>query len=151
MNDEFYMMLALKEAQKAEEMFINRSDYHVSSLLYKDMPKAFSAADFSIIFYKRLLSGQGCSPIKLGESLACGTPVVINSGIGDSEEIISHRGTGYIIKDFSTLEYQAAFDKMNELTQLREQVKEKCRQTAIKFFSLAEAAEKYMNVYRRLK
>ena len=137
--------------KKAEEARIDRSDYHMSSLAYRDMQKAFSIADFSIIFYKRLLSGKGCAPIKFGESLACGTPVVINSGIGDLEEIVSHGNTGYVVKDFSTLEYQAAFDKMNELVLNREEVKTECRQTAVKLFSLDDATEKYMNVYKRLK
>jgi len=137
--------------KETEVAHINKSDYHVSSLAHRDMQKAFSAADFSIIFYKRLLSGEGCAPIKLGESLACGTPVVINSGIGDSEGIISHGNVGYVIKDFSTLEYQAAFDRMNELTLNREEVKTKCRQTAIKLFSLGDATEKYMHVYKRLE
>ena len=73
---------------------LDPEDYSADNLDFSDIPGALSGSDMSVMFYKRELSGAGCSPIKFAESLACGLPVVVNSGIGDTGEIIKKEGIG---------------------------------------------------------
>ncbi|MFH1593967.1 MAG: glycosyltransferase family 4 protein [Candidatus Omnitrophota bacterium] len=136
--------------KKALSFGIRAADYRVDTLHYKDMPEAFSRANFSLIFYNRKLSGIGCSPIKLGESLACGVPVVINSGIGDCDRIIRDYDVGAVIEEFSHEEYERAYEKIKALIGDREAVKKRCRKIAEDLFSLDAAVEKYKEIYSKL-
>ncbi len=129
---------------------IKNTWYSLESLDYRDMPAAFCESDLSVIFYNRPLSGKGCSPIKLSESLACGTPVVINSGIGDCDNIVESNNVGVVIKDFSQEEYTRAYEKMRELMSQKESTALRCAEVAKKIFSLASGVKAYQNIYERL-
>lgn len=129
---------------------IKKTWYRLEALDHKDMPKAFSEADLSVIFYNRPLSGIGCSPIKLAESLACGIPVVINAGIGDCDDIVEHNNVGVVIKDFSQEEYKRASHKMLELVSQKESTALRCAEVAKKMFSLDAGIAAYQNIYERL-
>lgn len=127
------------------------SDYSIGPLDHKDIPEALSAADFSIIFYKRKLSGEGCSPIKLAESLACGVPVIINAGIGDSADIVKRYDAGVVLNDFKEEEYRRAIQEMKRLMRDKAAVRSRCAEAAKAFFSLDMATKRYDTVYERAK
>ena len=137
--------------KSARNLNIDKKDYCVDRLSYEEMPGAFHSADFSIIFYKRKLSAKGCSPIKVGESLACGIPIIINSGVGDCDRIIKENDVGVVIKNFSEYEYEKAFDKMSKILDNRDDTANRCKSVARKLFSLDEGVEKYKEIYTRLK
>lgn len=129
---------------------VDRADYAVDLLEYRDMPKAFSRAAFSLIFYNRQLSGAGCSPIKLGESLACGVPVLIGPGIGDCDNIVKSEKVGVVMTDFSERGYEKAFDEMDKLLSEGDALKDRCMAVARKYFSLNSGINKFQDVYDRI-
>ena len=137
--------------QKAVSNKVDARDYSVEKLDYDRMPEAFSRAEFSIIFYNRKLSGKGCCPIKFAESLSSGTPVVINAGIGDCDRIVTENRVGVIIKDLSRNEYERTFTVLKEFAREREAVIRRCRETALRYFSLDDGVEKYKGIYERVK
>lgn len=141
-----------KEAMAAAALSrdIRKTWYSIEALDHSKMPGAFSEADFSVIFYNRRLSGMGCSPIKFAESLACGVPVVMNSGIGDCDDIVNRTNVGAVINDFSDEAYERASDKMCELMSKRGDAALRCTEAAKKFFSLDAGIETYRNIYQRL-
>ncbi len=127
------------------------SDYSVKKLEHEEMPRAFLSSSVSVVFYNRELSGGGCSPIKLAESLACGVPVVINSGIGDSSDIVKNIGVGAVIEDFNEKSYSEAMDKIEELMRSKEETVARCVETAKKYFSIDAGVGRYGDIYRRIQ
>ena len=60
------------------------------------VPALVGVADLSVVFIRADLSKIGCSPTKLGETLACGVPVIANAGVGDLDTILSLKVNGSV-------------------------------------------------------
>lgn len=115
----------------------------------REVPDFLSKARAGIFFinpHKRYNS----SPIKYGEYLASGLPVIINSGIGDTEEITEEERVGVVVKKFSMLEYESAIERFIGLLGEGEPLSTRCRAAAEKHFSLNEGVKKYHDIYRKL-
>ena len=126
------------------------NEYTVKSLRHDEVPGWLALSRASVFFIKPVSSKLASCPTKFAESLACGVPVVINSGIGDTEEIVKEERVGVVIGGFSQVEYKKAFDELERLFADGEGLKRRCRLTAEKYFSLSSAVEKYGNIYRNL-
>lgn len=112
----------------------------------KDMPVVLSLADYSIMFIKNAFSKKASSPIKLGESLAMGIPVICNAGVGDLGTV-ERDGFGVVVQDLSEKEYEAACERLrNQVFQPAE-----IRTRSEKEYGLSENIRKYEAVYMRLK
>ncbi|MDD5449071.1 MAG: glycosyltransferase [Candidatus Omnitrophica bacterium] len=107
-------------------------------------------ANVGISFIKPCFSKIASFPTKLGEYLACGLPVAINSGIGDTEEIVKENRVGVVIENFSIEEYKKRIDELRELLREGEALKKRCRSVAERHLSLKEGVESYQRVYARL-
>ena len=126
------------------------SDITIDDAEFSNMPYYIKLADAGIFFIKPCFSKRFSSPTKLAEYLACGLPLVINSGIGDTREMVSDNRIGVVIKDFSEKQY---LDKTRELLGLMKEGKvlsKRCRLTAEKYLSLDIGVERYQNIYREL-
>lgn len=60
----------------------------VQPTAFDAMPAALAAADAAISFAEPRFSKIASSPVKVAEYLACGVPVVLNRGVGDSDALI---------------------------------------------------------------
>jgi glycosyltransferase involved in cell wall biosynthesis len=107
------------------------------------------AADAGIAFYKPTFSRLATSPVKLAEYLACGLPVIINAGVGDSDDFISAQKLGVVVTDFNDHEYSRA---LLELETLRSEVtRVRARQTAEDFFDVRrKGLEGYARLYEKV-
>jgi len=77
------------------------------------VPALVSASDLSVIFIRADLSKIGCSPTKLGETLACGVPVIANAGVGDLDELLSPEINGsLVLPDFSPDVMRAGLEQL---------------------------------------
>ena len=103
-----------------------------------------------VAFYKSGYSRKACCPTKFGEYLACGLPVIINSGIGDCDEIVINERVGVVINDFSAREYERAIEELKGLLSEGDALRERCRETAENYFSLEMGVERYWDIYKRL-
>ena len=66
------------------------------------VPALIGASDLSVAFIRADLSKIGCSPTKVGETLACGVPVVANAGVGDLDALLSPGVNGsLVLTDFA--------------------------------------------------
>jgi glycosyltransferase involved in cell wall biosynthesis len=134
----------------AKKMGINENKIMVRGADHKDIPGLLAASSAGIFFmnpYKR----YNTFPIKFGEYLASGLPVVLNSGIGDCDEIIGNENAGVIVKDFSTAEYQRAIGALKLLLEEKEAARLRCRLAAEKYCSLAKGIESYADIYKYLE
>jgi glycosyltransferase involved in cell wall biosynthesis len=129
---------------------LSLNDITVDDAEFHDMPYFIKMADAGLFFIKPCFSKRFSSPTKLAEYLACGLPVVINLGIGDTEKIVSDNRIGVVVSDFNNKEY---LDKTKELLAfLKEgsELSKRCRVTAEKYLSLSMGVKCYYNIYREL-
>lgn len=132
---------------KAEEKNIPREKIIILSANRNEVPQLLSLSQASIYFIKPLYSKKASSPTKTGEIIALGIPVITNSGIGDSDRIISDSKSGMIINNFDVKEYKRIISKIDILLQLDNK---KIIEASKKYFSLETGIELYNEVYKRI-
>lgn len=105
-----------------------------------------SACDASMMFFKPTFIRWAASPTKLAECLASGLPVIINKGIGDTEELIEKNRIGVVMDTFSETAYIKALEKLLKLYS-EPDLRLRCRRVAESNFSLQLGIEKYRKIY----
>ncbi|MDQ1639492.1 MAG: hypothetical protein QOF62_2831 [Pyrinomonadaceae bacterium] len=130
------------------EQNVSGGDYTVMRAASGDVPSYLSAADAGLAFIKPSFSKQASSPTKYGEYLACGLPLVINAGVGDSDELTMTPGVGVLINEFNESEYMRAARTLDDLTKQASQVRERTRDLAEKLFDVRTVGvESYARLY----
>jgi glycosyltransferase involved in cell wall biosynthesis len=66
-----------------------------------EVPRYLSIAHVGLALRKATLSMQGVAPIKLGEYLLLGLPVIASAGIGDTQQLIENKSFCYLMEDHS--------------------------------------------------
>ncbi len=127
----------------ANQYGISNDDIRITSSGRNDMPLFLALANASLFFIKPVYSKQASSPVKQGESLAMGVPVITNSGIGDSDEMITSNNFGWIINSFDENSYTTTIEKMLQLKADQSLI----RNNAQKILSLEKGIESYLEVY----
>lgn len=74
-----------------------REAIRVISAARSQVPALIGASDLSVAFIRADLSKIGCSPTKVGETLACGVPVIANAGVGDLDSLLSPGTNGSVV------------------------------------------------------
>jgi glycosyltransferase involved in cell wall biosynthesis len=134
-------------AERMRERGFAEDDFHVGSVAPAEIPQYLSAADIALSFIKACYSKQSSSPTKIAEYLACGVPIIANRGVGDVDELIEKNRVGVLIDDFSKAGYLKALNEIEKLGDVRE----KCRETAIREFDLANVGgSRYRRLYKRI-
>lgn len=140
------MIKPLLEAQGYSE-----NDYFIQKVKPSEIPLYLSAADLAISFIKPSYSKIASSPTKNAEYLACGLPLIANSKVGDTAEMIIEDKTGVVIDDFSDETFDKALEQIFTMLENREELAQRCKASAKKRFDLREVGGKrYLNIYRKL-
>jgi glycosyltransferase involved in cell wall biosynthesis len=116
-----------------------------------EMPAYLSSADVGLCFLRPFPSKLSCSPIKLGEYLACGLPVVSTSGCGDYDHLILRESLGIVVTNSERDTYPRA---ARELKRLLDEpgIRDRCRVAASRSVGLDEVvAPRYLEIYQRLE
>lgn len=134
------------QAMKAAN--VSPDDYAVRSVKPGEVSSWLSASDAGIAFYRPGTSRLGTSPVKVSEYFACGLPVVVNAGVGDSGALITHEKIGTLVQDFTDAEYATAASTIAEFAAAPEQIRERTREVAEKFFDVRRiGVERYARLY----
>lgn len=128
---------------------LDASSVTVDTVRHGLMPAYLSLCTAGIFFIKPVFSKLSSSPVKFGEYLLSGLPVIINKGIGDTEEIVRENRVGIIVENFDKPSYNTAFKDLNKLREDRN-LAERCRVAAGRHLSLKGAVDKYADIYKRL-
>lgn len=150
-SDTFFLILTPYKnfvKKRMHKKGINKMDFNVDFVAYEEIPKWISVADAAIFFIRPSYSKKSSCPTKFAESLACGLPIITNSDIGDTEEIIKREKVGVIVESFNENSYRKAMSELLTLLQEGPKLRERCRTTAIKYFSLQDGANRYLQIYR---
>src|SRR5699024_11158852 len=102
----------------AQKKGIDKSKLIIKSVEREDLPHYIYIADISIFFIKPTFSKKGSSPTKQGEIMSMGIPLIINSNVGDSEEILLNSEAGIVIDKFKESTYNSIIDNVEKLINL---------------------------------
>ena len=126
---------------------IPESKYSVRAVTASEVSSYLSAADVPIAFIKPCFSKLASSPTKNGEYLACGLPLVLNAGIGDSDALVEEYKTGVLVRELDKEHYRSAVSEISSLVKSPE-TKARCRTVATELFDLfTVGAERYAALY----
>jgi len=129
---------------------VEESHFSVRSVAASAVPSYLSAGDAGIAFIKRCLSKVASSPTKNGEYLACGLPIIINAGIGDSDALVTRWNAGVLIDDLDSQGFAVARKAIVELAR-KPDTRIKTREVAETLFDLnAVGAERYAELYEKV-
>jgi glycosyltransferase involved in cell wall biosynthesis len=135
--------------QKCSELDISKNRVHVVKAERNEVPSWLKTLSASIFFIKPAFSKKASSPTKQGEIMSMGIPLICNSQVGDTDHIVNHYKSGYVVTDFSNDSFSGAIEYLQNYRQTPEEI-ERIRKGAIDFFSLENGVEKYAEVYRKL-
>ena len=150
--DAFFLWLTTGPPKIVEDAMsksqIGAKDYAVRRISNREVGSFLSAADAGIAFYQPGISRLGTSPVKVSEYFSCGLPVVINSGIGDTDELIEGERVGAVVKNFKVQYYANAASAVLNLAANREAARQRVRATAEANFDLRGVGiERYARLY----
>jgi glycosyltransferase involved in cell wall biosynthesis len=129
---------------------VGNDNFSVRSVAAALVPSYLAAGDAGIAFIKRCFSKLASSPTKNGEYLACGLPLVINAGVGDSDALIEEWDAGVLVNEINTGEFTSAGSQIIELAS-RSEVRTKMRSIGEHLFDLSSVGgERYSNLYERV-
>ncbi|WP_349617555.1 glycosyltransferase [Azotobacter salinestris] len=106
------------------------------------VPGYLACADLGLALRRSSFSMRGVAPIKLGEYLLCGLPVLASPGIGDTDAIAARAGRLLAAPADAELE-RAARWFCDEVLVQREAWRERCRNLGLRHFSLEACADAY--------
>lgn len=115
----------------------------------EEMPDVVRLLDVGVFFMKPLFAQTGSAATKMAEMLACGVPLVVNDGVADSSAIVRETRVGLVLANAADATLEAS---VSEVTRLFEdqQIKERCRETAVRLFDVETGARRYRELYERL-
>ncbi len=111
--------------------------------------RAMQRMDAGVFFIKPVYSKTASAPTKLGEFLGCGVPCLGNTGVGDMATILEKERVGVALSRFDEPSMCEAIDRLLQLTQTHG-IEARCREVALRYFSLDEGVRAYDQIYRKL-
>jgi glycosyltransferase involved in cell wall biosynthesis len=133
---------AFKNIAKADESVIYKA------LNPSEIPKYLSACDVGLAIREPSFSMQGVAPIKLGEYLMSGLPVIATEGIGDTKMISDN--AGFLLQKNSELQLKKAAEWF---THCFKEIPDEnyIANIGVKYFSLENTVEQYAEAIRFIK
>jgi len=93
------------------------------------------------------LSNIATSATKIGEYLAAGLPVVLNSACGDCHDVVARSGTGVVLDETTDDAFHRAIDSLEQLT-LDAETPKRCREVANTTMGVAHCAAEQARAHR---
>jgi glycosyltransferase involved in cell wall biosynthesis len=112
-----------------------------------EMPALVAAGDVGVSIIDATFAAKASCPTKVGEMLAMGVPVIANSGVGDTSEILRDSGAGAVLDSFDEPALHAAVAMIDRARLSPEKV----RGVAIRWFNLKDGIARYDSIYRSIE
>lgn len=113
----------------------------------EEVPIYLKLANLAVFFYQTSFSKRATSPTKQGELMSMGIPIICNTGVGDTAEIIQQTGAGAIVADLAEVNYREVCEQLDNLLLINS---EAIRSGAKQYYSLEKGVEAYSQVYEKL-
>ena len=131
---------------KLSSLQLNSKDLIIMTVPFSAVPDYMYACDISISFIKPVYSKISSSPVKIGEVLSMGIPIISNT-IGDMGKLFLEENVGILVKDFSSKSFSSAAKLVNECILIDPK---SIREVAVKYYNLQEGIAKYATVYEEI-
>jgi glycosyltransferase involved in cell wall biosynthesis len=116
----------------------------------EEMPGLLSAGDAGLSLVLSAPSKAAASPVKNGEYLACGLPVVTTPGIGDYSQLVLDRAVGVVVDPLDAMGLAQATSALGRLLE-DPNLRDRCRSAAVSEVSLSRVAlPRYRQLYGQL-
>ncbi len=151
MNNVYLLILTGNTAYLDNSAFTKFIDERVlvKSVPFQEVPSYLAAADVALAIRQPSFSMKGVAPIKIGEYLLTGLPVVASAGIGDTEAILKNKSCCFVLKNHKQESLQSAASWIGEVYN-KSTLKEEARALGIKEFSLENSIKTYTMALRNL-
>jgi len=116
---------------------------------FDEMPAMIRLMDVGVFFIRACFSKRASAATKLAEFLGCGVPVVINDRIGDSGDVVRAANAGVVLDEAEPARFDAATDALARLL-ADTATPSRCREAALRRFSLADGVASYGALYEQL-
>jgi len=130
--------------EEAVKKGLSKEDFIITSVLHNQVPIHISLFDQSVFFIRPSYSKKASSPTKQGEIMAMGIPLVCNSGVGDTDEIVMKYNSGHVISEFNHQEYRKIIEENFNFNPVE------ISKGAKDYFALEEGVNRYLSVYKAI-
>ena len=131
---------------KLTKFKIAEEDVIIIEASRQEVPAFTKASDINISFIRPVYSKLSSSPTKLGEVLAMGIPVIVNSGVGDVRTIVESTHSGIVINQFCEEEYKTIVEGIDLLLNINPY---RIRAAAKDIYSLEIGIAAYKKAYEK--
>lgn len=150
-NHDAYFLVMTGEPESMVRNAAKKAGYDEQFLRIKKVPRNevpvyLSISSFSIFFIKPAFSKKASSPVKQGELMAMGVPIICNDKVGDTAAIINECKGGVVLNSFNEEGYSKAMEELKSRHFDRAQI----RKNAEKYFLLSNGVNLYADVYKRM-
>lgn len=128
---------------------VNKLDIPIEQIRVKSVPQKFvpnyiARFNCSPFFILPSFSKMASSPVKQGELMAMGIPIICNEGVGDTSEIIQKYAAGQIINlssERAIEQFELNLDTFNKETAIK---------GAFEYFNLENGVASYDRIYQNM-
>lgn len=117
----------------------------VRRVAHADVPGYLACGDVALLIRETNPVNVVASPTKFAEYLACGVPVLVSRGIGDTQAIVERYGCGFVYRAGADL---APF--LDRVTREREALASACRLAAVEYYDLETHLDRLLATYQRV-
>jgi glycosyltransferase involved in cell wall biosynthesis len=128
---------------EAERQGVAAADIRVVSASRDEVPVYISLMNYGLFFLKQAFSKKASSPVKQGELMAMGVPVICNAGVGDSDRIVRDYHSGVLVHAYDEKGYRQAIDALRTARFDPAVIRAGCRD----YFDLEQGIAAYEQVY----
>lgn len=146
----FLSKLSLDElSPKLLSRGIPKDSIRLHSTSYDHVPKHLALFDLGLFFILPVFSKSASSPVKQGEMLAMGLPVLCNRGVGDTDQVMEEIDESLLVDDFNEVAYKKVLHVLKD-KEFRESLTPICKATANQWFDVGRGIETYHSIYTKL-
>jgi len=152
-GENFHVVLLTNHSENEMKAWAKNSGFPTSNIRKKfiphhQIPEYIGLGDFGIVPFVPVPSKRYGSPIKTGEYMAMGLPMVITRNISDDSDMIEAHDIGAVLKQLDQKEYKMAVSKIDTiLSEDRLEVHQKIRSMALRYKNFDLANEVYRSIY----
>ncbi|MEX0883217.1 MAG: hypothetical protein WDZ72_07070 [Cyclobacteriaceae bacterium] len=117
----------------------------IKTVPFEEVPCYLAAADLGLSLRKQAPSLAGLAPIKIGEYLLSGLPVIASPGVGDTEVILSNQPACFLYTDKSQFETFLPWIRTLEKID-----RNNIRTLGLNYFNLNQTINEYLKVLQTL-
>ena len=119
-----------------------------------DIPRWLTLFRLGVFFLRPSYAAKASSFTKLPEFLACGVPVVTNTGVGDVDKLLGSSPASVLLPGMTEVELASGARQALSFLDgeaVPDESRERCRAIASSHFALDDGAERYLKIYASLE